>query len=144
MLWAYCVNLTMVDMKMLKENNTLVSAWGRYSVYFWVGVCRWDSGALTPYQGQGGGGLKLPLPTSSFPSSCNFHSRFPPLYGVVSSSLSHFYSEIKQNVGKFSQFLPVPATLGLLLSALSSPPSCPFSPRLPPSCPHPLYQTSFS
>ena len=74
----------------------------------------------------GGGGLNLPLPVSSTPASRTFYSRFPHLSVVLSSFLSHFYCKILRSAANFSQFLPVPATLGLPLPALSVPASCPF------------------
>lgn len=42
-----------------------------------------------------------------------FYSLFPPLSVMVPSSLSHIYCEIQSN---FTCFLPVPTTLGILLT----------------------------
>ena len=53
-------------------------------------------------------------------------------------SIAKYYGMLRN----ISQFLPVPATLGFPLPALSSPASCPISPGLPPSCPTP-YCTTF-
>ena len=62
----------------------------------------------------------------------------PTLYQLCHISIAKYYGMLRN----ISQFLPVPATLGVPLPALSSPASCPISPGLPPSCPTP-YCTTF-
>ena len=91
---------------------------------------------ITVNSGGGGqGGLNLPLPVPFNPGSR------PVFFG--SRPFAFFrLRNIAQCCVIFFLFLPLPATLRILLPAPSSPasrtPPAPFSPGLPPPCPPPL------
>ena len=120
-----------------------------FSCSFWFHFlekrCDVTSGCLTlisvcffPSNTVGGGGL-----TGGFkpPASRTLSFRFPPCIFWLPPLFVFSIAKYCAMLRNFSLFLPLPATLGILLPTPSSPasrtPPAPFSPGLPPTCPPP-------